>query len=64
MLLPSCPGIASEDARERAYDPGIHLLCKRCFTKPDGLVPGLNPGEVEPGNDDAVLSVFPGRSAA
>jgi hypothetical protein len=27
---------ASEDARERAYDPGIHLLRER-FLKMDGL---------------------------
>jgi hypothetical protein len=26
-----------EDARKRAYDPGIHLLCKKVFTKADGL---------------------------
>jgi len=26
-----------EDARERAYHPRIHLLCKKVFTKLDGL---------------------------
>jgi hypothetical protein len=26
-----------EDARERAYDPRIHLLRKKVFTKKDGL---------------------------
>jgi hypothetical protein len=26
-----------EDARERAYDPRIHLLRKKVFTKMDGL---------------------------
>ena len=26
-----------EDARERAYDPRIHLLCKEVFAKVDGL---------------------------
>jgi hypothetical protein len=28
---------ASEDARERAYDPRIHLLSQKAFTKMDGL---------------------------
>jgi hypothetical protein len=28
---------ASEDARERAYDPRIHPLCTKVFTKMDGL---------------------------
>jgi len=28
---------ASEDARKRAYDPRIHLLCKKGFMKMDGL---------------------------
>jgi hypothetical protein len=26
-----------EDARERAYDPRIHLLCEKVFPKMDGL---------------------------
>ena len=26
-----------EDARERAYDPRIHLLCEEVFLKMDGL---------------------------
>jgi hypothetical protein len=26
-----------EDARERAYDPRIHLLCKKVLAKVDGL---------------------------
>jgi hypothetical protein len=26
-----------EDARERAYAPRIHLLCKKVFAKVDGL---------------------------
>jgi hypothetical protein len=26
-----------EDARERAYDPRIHPLCAKAFTKMDGL---------------------------
>jgi hypothetical protein len=30
-----------EDARERALDPRIHLLCKRLYTKKDGL-PGIS----------------------
>jgi hypothetical protein len=31
-----------EDARERAYDPRIHLLGKKSFAKMDGL-PGQAP---------------------
>jgi len=26
-----------EDARERAYDPRIYLLCEKVFAKMDGL---------------------------
>jgi hypothetical protein len=34
-----------EDARERAYDPRIHLLCKDVFAK------GMD-CRVQPGNDE------------
>jgi hypothetical protein len=38
-----------EDARERAYHPRIHLLCKKVFTKLDDC-------RVKPGNDDPSLA--------
>src|SRR5258708_2362280 len=42
---------ASEDARERAYDPRIHLLCKKSYE--DGWIAGSSPAmtALSQGND-------------
>src|SRR5262249_14342520 len=53
---PSCAGQKRvEDARERAYDPRIHLLCKKLFT-------GWMDCRVKPGNDTRIAGLVATRA--
>jgi hypothetical protein len=50
---------ASEDARERAYDPGIHRKEKEKFLRSGWIGPRVKLGEVKPGNDDIASVAVP-----
>src|SRR5258708_9647679 len=52
---------ASEDVRERAYDPAIHLLRKNVISKKDGPAGQARGGTRSAGVDSTRRGPFPGH---